>query len=59
MSTALLALALLSGLGIIAFLISLGLTSLDVLLSWIFPLTTFQGRSCTWCYFRWPLHLSA
>jgi len=43
MSTALLALALLTGLGIIAFLISLGLTGLGVLLSWIFPLTPFQG----------------
>jgi hypothetical protein len=43
MSTALLALALLIGLGIITFLISLGLTGLGVLLSWIFPLTPFQG----------------
>jgi SEC-C motif len=43
MSTALLALALLVGLGIIAFLISLGLTGLGVLLSWIFPLTPYQG----------------
>jgi hypothetical protein len=43
MSTALLALALLIGVGIIAFLISLGLTALGVLLSWIFPLTPFQG----------------
>jgi hypothetical protein len=43
MSTALLALALLVGLGIIAFLIALGLTGLGVLLSWIFPLTPFQG----------------
>jgi hypothetical protein len=43
MSTALLALALLVGLGIVAFLISLGLTGLGVLLSWIFPLTPFQG----------------
>jgi|RhiMethySRZTD1v2_1073278.scaffolds.fasta_scaffold362176_2 SEC-C motif-containing protein len=43
MSTALLALALLIGVGIIAFLISLGLTGLGVLLSWIFPLTPFQG----------------
>jgi hypothetical protein len=43
MSTALLALALLVGLGIIAFLISLGLTGLGVLLSWILPLTPFQG----------------
>ena len=43
MSTALLALALLVGLGIITFLISLGLTGLGVLLSWIFPLSPFQG----------------
>jgi len=43
MSTALLALALLIGLGIITFLISLGLTGLGVLLSWIVPLTPFQG----------------
>jgi hypothetical protein len=43
MSTALLALALLVGLGVVAFLISLGLTGLGVLLSWIFPLTPFQG----------------
>jgi SEC-C motif len=43
MSTALLALALLVGLGIAAFLISLGLAGLGVLLSWIFPLTPFQG----------------
>jgi hypothetical protein len=43
MSTALLALALLLGVGISAFLISLGLTALGVLLSWILPLTPFQG----------------
>jgi SEC-C motif-containing protein len=43
MSTALLVLALLMGIGIIAFIISLGLTGLGVLLSWIFPLTPFQG----------------
>src|SRR5215218_4355959 len=43
MSTALLGLALLVGLGIVAFLISLGLTGLGVLLSWVFPLTPFQG----------------
>lgn len=43
MSTALLGLALLIGLGIVAFLISLGLTGLGVLLSWVFPLTPFQG----------------
>jgi SEC-C motif len=41
MSTALL--ALLVGLGVVAFLISLGLAGLGVLLSWIFPLTPFQG----------------
>jgi hypothetical protein len=43
MSTALLVLALLVGLGIVSFLISLGLTGLGVLLSWIFPITPFQG----------------
>jgi len=43
MSTALLGLALLVGLGIVAFLIALGLTGLGVLLSWVFPLTPFQG----------------
>jgi hypothetical protein len=43
MSTALLAIALLVGLGLIAFLIALGLTGLGVLLSWVFPLTPFQG----------------
>jgi SEC-C motif len=43
MSTALLALALLVGLGLVSFLISLGLTGLGVLLSWIFPITPFQG----------------
>jgi len=43
MSTALLALTLLIGVGIVAFLISLGLTGLGVLLSCIFPLTPFQG----------------
>ena len=43
MSTALLALGLLIGLGVVAFLISLGLTGLGLLLSWIFPLTPFQG----------------
>jgi hypothetical protein len=43
MSTALLVLALLVGLGIMTFLISLGLTGLGVLLSWILPLTPFQG----------------
>ena len=43
MSTVLLALALLIGLGLISFLISLGLSGLGVILSWIFPLTPFQG----------------
>jgi len=43
MSTALLILALLIGLGMAIFLISLGLTGLGVLLAWIFPLTPFQG----------------
>ena len=43
MSTALLALALLIGLGIAVFLISLGLTGLGVLLSRIFPITPFQA----------------
>lgn len=43
MSTALLALALMVGLGIITFALSLGLTGLGVLLSWIFPVTPFQG----------------
>jgi SEC-C motif len=43
MSTALLALALLVGLGIVSFLIAVGLSGLGMLLSWIFPLTPFQG----------------
>jgi membrane protein implicated in regulation of membrane protease activity len=43
MSTALLALALLIGLGVVAFAVALGLTALGILLSWIFPLTPFQG----------------
>jgi hypothetical protein len=43
MSTVFLALALLVGLGIVSFLVSLGLTGLGVLLSWIFPSTPFQG----------------
>src|SRR5919106_2322286 len=43
MSTAFLALALLIGLGIVTFALSLGLTGLGVLLSWVFPLTPFQG----------------
>jgi SEC-C motif len=43
MSTVLLALALVMGLGLISFLISVGLSGLGVILSWIFPLTPFQG----------------
>jgi membrane protein implicated in regulation of membrane protease activity len=43
MSTVLLALALIVGLGLISFLISVGLAGLGVLLSWIFPFTPFQG----------------
>jgi hypothetical protein len=43
MSTALLALALLAGLGIVSFLIAVGLAGLGMMLSWIFPLTPFQG----------------
>jgi hypothetical protein len=43
MYTVLLALALLIGLGLISFLISLGLAGLGVLLSWIVPVTPFQG----------------
>jgi hypothetical protein len=43
MSTALLALALVAGLGIVSFLIALGLAGLGMILSWIFPLTPFQG----------------
>jgi hypothetical protein len=43
MSTALLAFALLIGLGVVSFVIALGLASLGVILSWIFPLTPFQG----------------
>jgi membrane protein implicated in regulation of membrane protease activity len=43
MSTVLLALALLMGLGLISFLISVGLSGLGVILSWIFPITPFQG----------------
>lgn len=43
MSTALLALALMVGLGIVTFALSLGLTGLGVVLSWFFPLTPFQG----------------
>ena len=43
MFTVLLALALLIGLGLISFLISLGLAGLGVLLSWIVPVTPFQG----------------
>jgi membrane protein implicated in regulation of membrane protease activity len=43
MSTVLLALALLMGLGLISFLICVGLSGLGVILSWIFPITPFQG----------------
>jgi hypothetical protein len=43
MSTVLLALALLIGLGLISFLISFGLSGLGMILSWIFPLTPFQA----------------
>jgi hypothetical protein len=43
MSTVFLALALMVGLGIVTFALSLGLTGLGVLLSWFFPLTPFQG----------------
>ena len=43
MSTVLLALALLIGLGLISFLIAVGLAGLGILLSWIVPLTPFQG----------------
>jgi hypothetical protein len=43
MSTVLLALALLIGLGLISFAISAGLAALGVLLSWLFPLTPFQA----------------
>src|SRR5215475_11829209 len=43
MSTVLLALALVAGLGIVSFLIALGLAGLGVMLSWIFPLTPFQA----------------
>ena len=43
MSTALLALALLIGLGMVTFALALGLTGLGILLSWVFPLTPFQG----------------
>jgi hypothetical protein len=43
MSTVLLALALLIGLGLISFFISVGLAGLGMILSWIFPLTPFQG----------------
>ena len=43
MSTVLLVLALLMGLGLISFLISIGLSALGEILSWIFPITPFQG----------------
>src|SRR5262245_35146362 len=43
MSTLLLSLALVLGLGALSFVLSLGLAGLGVILSWIFPLTPFQG----------------
>jgi hypothetical protein len=43
MSTAFLALGLLIGLGVATLALSLGLAGLGVLLSWVFPLTPFQG----------------
>jgi hypothetical protein len=43
MSTVLLSLVLLIGLGMVTFFLSLGLTGLGVLVSWIFPVTPFQG----------------
>jgi hypothetical protein len=43
MSTALLALALLTGLGLMSFVIAVGLSGLGVILAWIFPITPFQG----------------
>ena len=43
MSTLLLALALLIGLGLISFLIAVGLAGLGILLSSIVPLSPFQG----------------
>ena len=43
MSTVLLALGLLIGLGMLSFLIAVGLSGLGLVLSWIFPLSPFQG----------------
>jgi hypothetical protein len=43
MFTVLLALALVTGLGIISFVIVVGLSGLGMILSWIFPMTPFQG----------------
>ena len=43
MSTAFLALGLFFGLGIVVFLISLGLTGLGTLVSRVFPITPFEG----------------
>jgi hypothetical protein len=43
MSTVFLALALLMGLGVVTFAIALGLAGLGVVVSWLFPLTPFQG----------------
>jgi hypothetical protein len=43
MSTLLLGLALVMGLGVLSFVLSLGLTGMGVVLSHIFPITPFQG----------------
>lgn len=43
MTTALLALGLFVGLGVVVFVISLGLTGLGLLLSRFFPITPFEG----------------
>jgi len=43
MTTALLALGLFFGLGVVVFVISLGLTGLGLLLSRVFPITPFEG----------------
>ena len=55
MSTALLALALLIGLGLISFLIAVGLSQVWV---YCYPGSSrsprFRERSCTSCYSRWP-----
>jgi hypothetical protein len=47
MSTMLLAIALLFGLTLISFVISVGLSGLGMILSWIFPITPFQGTPIT------------